>query len=57
MESLRREIRAVAFDANVAMRDPNAPPSMQRALEKHKELAEALQTLEKMLRGRQGELW
>lgn len=54
MEALRRWIRTCAFDANVAMNDPNAPPHMQKQLAKHKELAEALQAIEEMIRGEQG---
>ena len=51
MEALRKEIRACAFDANVAMMVKDAPPHMQKQLAKHKELAAAMQTIEEMIRG------
>ena len=56
MEALRKEMRACVFDANVAMVDPNAPPHMQKQLDKHRELAAAMQTIEEMIQGVQKEL-
>lgn len=56
MEALRKEIRLCAFDANASRLVPDPPPHMVKAYEKHRELAQALQTIEEMMRGTQGEL-
>lgn len=56
MESMRLEMKPLSFDANVAMNDPNAPPMMQGRLKRYKQIVAAMQTIEEMIRGEQGEL-
>lgn len=54
LESMRLEMKPLTFDANVAMNDPNAPPSMQNRLKRYTDVAAAMQVIEEMLRGVQG---
>lgn len=56
LEYMTAAMKSLAFDASVAMSDANAPPSMQKRLEQYKQVVAAMQVIEEMLRGTQGEL-
>jgi hypothetical protein len=45
-ECILAAMRPIAFNANVALSDPNAPPVMKTHLERYKKLAEALKIIE-----------
>ncbi len=49
-ECIAKEMRSLAFDANVATKTSNASPMMQKRAEKYAELAAALAFIENMAR-------
>lgn len=52
-ECIRKQMKPLAFDANVAMRDTNASPSMQKRAAQYAELAETLRYFEEALQQRE----
>lgn len=54
IECIQKEMHRIAFDANVAMRDPQAPPSMQVKLTRYQQYAKAVKHFQAVLA--QGEM-
>lgn len=49
IEALKKAMREIAFDANVARMDPGAPPSMQRRAAKYMTYEQSVKILEEMV--------
>ena len=48
IDAIHHTMKSLAFDANIALKDQNAPPSMKKRLQLYQDYIEAIKVLEKI---------
>ena len=48
IDAIHHVMKGIAFDANVALKDQNAPPMMKKRLQLYQDYTEAIKILEKI---------